>query len=435
VIRSQLVKIRPNKRNRSRNKLRRPCPNSPSSTSKPLKRCTNRVMPGFLAALLLFASCVPAHSKLLRAPVLRWEVQLPSPMRRGNAVVYVGSERLAATTSDGSLHVLNATDGSFLFTFSLQDEEVLTCETGVSLWKDRYAVYAVYRPISDTSTVIAVDMDTGSERWLALLAGRVAGTPMAGSNAIFVPHNIQEREGRVSVITSNDEENARIYKSFPEDRVIRVVGPGAVHTVDGRDVFVFAQSRNGGYSPSGFLYMLYQEINAGVAEEEDIINATNRTTAPFRYTMKTVSSGLRSSVSRPALSANLDVALTQQGSTLSAWAGSRDLSTLFYGDDDTMLPRWEKLLDTSNTNGDARKSIQVQCILSSPPATQQSLLLLLSQKMEEKCSRLVLTETCIALTQKMEICFGQPGGGAKSLLHLCWLKSLTKDTMPRISWR
>lgn len=224
------------------------------------------------------------------------------------------------------------------------------------------------------SRVIAVNPD-GSLRWEVSLSGYVEGTPLLGqadSDKIYVSQNIPDDpttnvfdpdvyRGRIVVIRDNDAGRGEggVEITASKEGLPVPYGPLTLQTVQirgkTRDVVFFAEDRGRGHVMAGGIYVLsptdFYDLRKGRGNGA--------------YELRTLSRWLRSSVTRPVVSADAD----------SLWAGGVEsrLAAVKLGSFVTSLgyqdmvdTEWETVLSGSNRNDTERKFIGCPWVCALP---------------------------------------------------------------------
>jgi hypothetical protein len=326
------------------------------------------------ATTLLVLAPAAAGAVFLPQPVVEWTVDLPqnSGLLRGNSVAASPKNggKVYAATAEGNLHIVTA-ETQQVQTYQpdlVPRADFVSCQTGVAVVEtaggNEYAVYAVTDTYSfqrRASRVIAVNSD-GSQRWEVSISGTVVGTPLIGGarqDRIYVIHNDEDSDARrdlgyVTVIAV-DGDFAAATATLPDPRRQSSpqprgsFGPGTLRTVrteeQGQvDVVFFAESRLNGFSESGSLYALvpsasYQELSG---------------TGNASYEFLLISSDAMSAVTKPAVTANLDVFLGQYASTISGWTDRGGFSELLATGDWDTAATWSSELRQDRDNEESR---------------------------------------------------------------------------------
>lgn len=314
----------------------------------------------YLCTWLLLAESTEAQ--LLPKPRLASKFQLPNlTFKRGNAFMhYLGS--VVATTAEGSLVRVDPSDRAIIFAFTPERlaGRDLSSPSGIALLRGDLAIYSVIDAATDdaetTSRVLCVNLKEGTLVWSTSVSGRVIGTPQISEDHVYVVHNTNV--GGVTIFKVADgEEPANVGSFITEDTTL---GPASLVSVDKQDVLAVASNRDNGFSAEGGLYMLIEQQaenneKQGGGGGKQGGNKQTRSTV-FRFI--NVSTFLRSSVTAPLLSGNMELVVGEQGASLTAFAGKDDLSDVLLADfkDDNMSPSWQRFVDENPEDGDARKS-------------------------------------------------------------------------------
>jgi outer membrane protein assembly factor BamB len=168
----------------------------------------------------------------LATPEFQWSVPLVATamsnvFQKGNAIVPIGSDRLAITSSTGSLYLVSPNDvkvsnttgvavsnnAAKSFTPSLVNGmDSILCSGGiisvVSNSKTDIVMYAITDTdsqglIASTSRILAVDASTAQLVWNTTIDGVIAGTPVVSENGfLYVVHNVESTATQPNSMTT-----------------------------------------------------------------------------------------------------------------------------------------------------------------------------------------------------------------------------------------
>jgi hypothetical protein len=319
-----------------------------------------------LCTLLLLA--LPVEAQLLLEPRLGSKFQLPNlTFQRGNALIdYAGS--VVATTAEGSLVRFDPTDDTITYVFTPETTagQELSSSSGISLLRGDLAIYSVIDAARDdaetTSRVLCVNLDDGTLVWSVSVNGRAIGTPQVSEQYVYIVHNTDV--GGITIFQLEGEGEPRAVGSFITDDT--TLGPPSLVTVDNQDALAVASNRDNGLSEEGGLYVLIEQVEEGGGGKEEGGGGPEREegnreeqSAPFRFI--NISTFLRSSVTAPLLSENMELIIAEQGASLTGFVGENDLTDVLSAEFqvENKAPRWQRFVDENPANADARKCLRV----------------------------------------------------------------------------
>jgi hypothetical protein len=289
---------------------------------------------------------------LLAAPNYLWSFNLdgqvkPRSLQKGNAVVASqDGVHIFATTSDGSLHIINRNNVSppitTLFEPSTVGNGSNSCHSGISVVNDgtenTYLVYAVVG--ASESRVFAVDM-IGILKWEVSVEGKIIGTPLVSDKAIYISRNTED-SGFISILLLTDGA-PELTASLEPTKGKAPLGPLTLSSTDGMDMVAVAESWEDGYGTTGNIYTIIESDNYETlgGKGEDSYNILHVSSWPY------------SAVTRPVVM-NSALWLAGAASNIAGWR-EKDISKVLAGKKEDVWPKWEAQLSVSQVDEDQRK--------------------------------------------------------------------------------
>ena len=346
---------------------------------------TRRLITATLAALLIsFQFCIDdVHANLLASPVPKWSIQLQGSgrqsnrgLRKGNAIVAANDgNKIVATASDGSLHIIQTTNQVKSLAVYMPDEKdgrELECRSGANIiYKEQqdglyystddegskpipatedFVIYAVVDRGSTTSSrIIAVTME-GKLKWSVEVPGQIEGTPVVGKTGIYVSHNdggygalsiigIQRNDGMATI--------AATVTTLGEEQGLAIpFGPPSIQNYPEGDLVMIAENWDSGFSDSrGGLYILSSGSDG--------------------YQLEKISSWSYSA-SAPPLIYGESIFVGAAGGAIGGFTGDRrnNLSGIMSGREQEISPRWNYILSPNPENPAQRKSLNLTSFFS-----------------------------------------------------------------------
>ena len=131
------------------------------------------------------ASNNPGNLALADAPTRAWSVRIKGSSKKARlaAAPVVADGMVFVDDVDGTIHALNASDGSEIWTHNMaasSEQRAVLFGGGVSYFEGR--VYAT----NGAGEVSALDAKTGNEIWKVRPAGPLRGSPTVAFNAVYV---------------------------------------------------------------------------------------------------------------------------------------------------------------------------------------------------------------------------------------------------------
>lgn len=225
------------------------------------------------------------HGSYLATPEFQWSIPLVSTVtsslfEKGNSIVSFGSDRLAITSSNGTLYLMStnnvvvssntvassSSDAAKSFNPSLVNGlDTIQCNGGIIAALASSSTDIVMYAITDTdsqgtipptSRILAVDAETAKLVWNTTIDGTIAGTPVLSENGfLYVVHNAEStsaesnamsRSGVVSIfqvdVFAGTSLRPKLITKLPNESTGLPFGPAAVATKDGNDILFFAEN-------------------------------------------------------------------------------------------------------------------------------------------------------------------------------------------------